>query len=72
MTRGAGVPLDSPRSARMAFYCNTGYSQEVCQVQIARLQQTLGTFDLGALGDWNWIPVRSDDWYPIPPRWSRP
>ena len=49
----------------MAFFCNTGYSQEVCQVQIARLQQTLGTFDLGALGDWNWILVRSDDWYPI-------
>ena len=62
MTQGAGVSLDSPRSARMAFYCNTGYSQEACQAQVARLQQQLRKIDLEALGDWSWVLVRSDDW----------
>ena len=49
-------------NVRMSFYCNTGYSQGACQVQVTRLRQTLGNFELAALGEWEWILVRSDDW----------
>ena len=55
---GSGTP-------RMSFYCHTGYSQRACQAQVARLRQALGNFELAALGNWEWILVRSEDWAPI-------
>jgi hypothetical protein len=47
------------------FYCNTGYTIEVCRAQLARLREVLATFDLRALQGWTWILVRSDDWKQI-------
>lgn len=57
-----GEHPDDARSPKMSYYCNTGYSEGACQVQVTRLRQTLGNFELAALGEWEWILVRSDDW----------
>ena len=60
--QAVGGHPDDRGNAQMSFYCHTGYSQGACQAQVARLRQTLGNFELAALGDWEWILVRSEDW----------
>jgi hypothetical protein len=47
------------------LYCNTGYNESDCKLQLRRLGDVLAKMDLTELGDWSWILVRSQDWRPI-------
>ena len=47
------------------FVCNTGYSQKLCDEQMAILRKTLEQYPLAKLGDWTWVLVRSQDWKAI-------
>ncbi len=49
----------------LIFRCNTGYTQQDCDVQLGILSRVLGTMDLTPLGEWTWVLVKSDDWKPI-------
>lgn len=47
------------------FYCNTGYTIEVCASNRHDSARVLERFDLRGLEGWTWVLVRSDDWKPI-------
>ena len=63
--QGIGLYPDHAERGTLSFSCNTGYSQNVCDAQVAHLQEALAKFDLGGLGEWTFVLVRSDDWYRI-------
>jgi hypothetical protein len=44
------------------YVCNTGYTQEKCQTDIAILRKVLGKYPIGELGEWTWVLIRSEDW----------
>jgi hypothetical protein len=44
------------------FVCNTGYSAELCRRQMEVLRGVLARYPTGALGEWTWVLVRSEDW----------
>lgn len=47
------------------FICNTGYTLQKCQADIAVLGKALAKYPLTELGEWTWILVRSEDWKSI-------
>jgi len=53
------VPVD------VRFYCNVGYTPSECTAHLTQLRAVLAEVDVGELGEWTWILVRSDDWKPI-------
>ena len=59
---GAG-PSKVPADVR--FYCNVGYTPSECTAHLTQLRAVLAEVDVGGLGEWTWILVRSDDWKPI-------
>ena len=58
-------PTPSSASPDFQFYCNPGYSQGNCTVQVNQLANILVEMDLAPLGNWSWTLVRSEDWQPI-------
>jgi hypothetical protein len=44
------------------FVCNTGYTLEKCQKDVAVLQKALEKYPVAQLGKWTWVLVRSSDW----------
>ena len=44
------------------FTCNTGYTLPACLQEIATLQKVVRKYPLSALGQWNWILVKTADW----------
>jgi hypothetical protein len=69
LTYAAGqqaTPLLSLATAHPHFVCNTGYSLQACQQQVAILRSVLEKYPVHQqLGDWTWVLVRSQDWKPI-------
>ena len=68
LTYAAGqqaTPPISQTKAHSNFVCNTGYSLEKCQEQVAILRSVLDKYPVQQLGDWTWVLVRSEDWKPI-------
>jgi hypothetical protein len=59
------------RAPEMRFVCDTGYSRELCRTHLTALEHVLSTLEVGALGGWTWVLVRSDEWRPILRRVSR-
>lgn len=59
------TPSISQAKAHSNFVCNTGYSLEKCQEQVAKLRSVLDKYPVQQLGDWTWVLVRSEDWKPI-------
>jgi hypothetical protein len=55
------VPRED-RSATQHFFCNTGYTMDICREQIAKLKTIVAKFPTEALGEWTWVLVRSQDW----------
>jgi len=51
--------------ANQHFFCNTGYTLNVCHEQIATLKAVVAKFSSEALGEWTWVLVRSQDWKQI-------
>jgi hypothetical protein len=47
------------------FTCNTGYTLAACLRDIATLQGAVRKYPLRALGQWNWILVKTADWKPF-------
>jgi hypothetical protein len=47
------------------FVCNTGYTQQKCNEDMAVLRKALAKYSLTRLGEWTWILVRSEDWKPV-------
>lgn len=47
------------------FVCNTGYTVERCQRDLAVLRRALAKYPVAQLGNWTWILVRSEDWKAI-------
>ena len=47
------------------FVCNTGYTMEKCNKDMAVLRATLAKYPMAQLGNWTWILVLSKDWKPI-------
>ena len=62
-----GSASASPREEAplQRFVCNTGYTMEKCNKDIAVLRTTLAKYPTAQLGNWTWILVRSDDWKAI-------
>ena len=52
-------------TGEMGFFCNTGYAIESCRTHVSALRRVLATVDVGPLGNWTWVLVRSEDWRPI-------
>jgi hypothetical protein len=51
--------------------CNAGYSAELCRRQTEVLRGVLARYPTGALGEWTWVLVRSEDWKPMKRRLLR-
>jgi hypothetical protein len=51
--------------------CNAGYSAELCRRQTEVLRGVLARYPTGALGEWRWVLVRSEDWKPMKRRLLR-
>jgi hypothetical protein len=47
------------------FVCNTGYTLEKCQKDVAVLRKVLEKYPVEQLGEWTWVLVRSVDWKEI-------
>jgi hypothetical protein len=59
----SALPRDEAPLQR--FVCNTGYTVERCQKDLAVLRRTLTKYPVAQLGNWTWILVRSEDWKAI-------
>lgn len=57
--------LPKEEATLQRFVCNTGYTFEKCQQDIAVLRRTLAKYPVAQLGSWTWILVRSEDWKAI-------
>jgi len=62
-TLTAAAPQADPTGQR--FVCNTGYTMEKCNKDMAVLRTTLAKYPMAQLGNWTWILVLSKDWKPI-------
>ena len=47
------------------FACNVGYTPRECQVAATVLRKALAQYPVGALGEWRWVLVRTEDWKQI-------
>jgi hypothetical protein len=65
LSLAAAEQSPSIATPNLQFFCNTGYSESDCELQLRRLWDVLAKMDLTELGDWSWILVRSQDWGPI-------
>ena len=64
----SGVPtLAAPHdnAAVQHFVCNKGYTQVVCNTEMAVLRRTVEKYPTAALGEWTWVLVQNEDWRPI-------
>ena len=52
----------TPASGSQHFVCNTGYSPDECNLQMAVLRRALGRYPTARLGEWTWVLIRSQDW----------
>ena len=59
----SALPRDEAPLQR--FVCNTGYTVERCQKDLAVLRRALTKYPVAQLGNWTWILVRSEDWKAI-------
>jgi hypothetical protein len=63
--QGSASALPREEAPLQCFVCNTGYTMEKCNKDIAVLRTTLAKYPTAQLGNWTWILVRSDDWKAI-------
>lgn len=63
--QGSASALPREEAPLQRFVCNTGYTMEKCNKDIAVLRTTLAKYPTAQLGNWTWILVRSDDWKAI-------
>jgi hypothetical protein len=56
------APTTTTTTARPRFLCNTGYSIQTCNQQVAVLRRVLDRYRLAQSSDWTWVLVRSEDW----------
>jgi hypothetical protein len=47
------------------FVCDTGYTLEKCNEDMAVLRVALAKYPVAQLGNWTWVLVRSQDWKAI-------
>jgi hypothetical protein len=47
------------------FVCDTGYTLEKCNEDMAVLRRALAKYPVAQLGNWTWVLVRSQDWKAI-------
>ena len=47
------------------FVCDTGYTLERCNEDMAVLRAALAKYPVAQLGNWTWVLVRSQDWKAI-------
>ena len=47
------------------YVCNTGYTQQECNREIAILKEVLAKYPVAKLGEWTWVLVQTDEWRTI-------
>jgi hypothetical protein len=55
-------PLPQDEISMQRFVCNTGYTRERCNKDVAVLRLALAKYPPAQLGTWTWILVLSNDW----------
>jgi hypothetical protein len=63
--KAAGLAAQESGNGRQHFVCNTGYTLNECDKQMAKLRKALERYPTRQLGEWTWVLVRSADWKPI-------
>ena len=60
-------PVQAPATAQthasvLHIICNIGYTNAQCRARTEALRVVLQKYPIGALGEWTWVVVRSNDW----------
>jgi hypothetical protein len=60
-------PVQAPATAQthapvQHIICNIGYTNAQCHARTEALRVVLQKYPIGALGEWTWVVVRSNDW----------